>query len=182
MAVPPNRRSAKEAPTKAPTLEPPWLSFAAGALLVLAGLATYLNSFAGPFIFDDELWITKNPSIRQLWPIGSVLWPPSGAIYCGRPVLNLSLAVNYAWGGTGVGGYHAFNLAVHLVAGLALFGIVHRTLLLSRNEIWRAQAARLAFFAALLWLVHPLQTESVTYVIQRAEALMGMFYLLTLYG
>src|SRR5579885_1581758 len=107
MAVSRNRPSAKEAPMTAPPLEPSWFSFAAGVLLVLAGLATYLNSFAGPFIFDDELWITKNPSIHQLWPIGSVLWPPSGAIYCGRPVLNLSLAVNYAWSGANVGSYHA---------------------------------------------------------------------------
>jgi tetratricopeptide (TPR) repeat protein len=98
-------------------------------------------------------------------------------------VLNLSLALNYALGGESVAGYHAVNLAIHVVAGLLLLGLVRRTLLL---PLWQgrfaAVALPLALSVALLWAVHPLQTESVTYVVQRAESLMGLWYLLTLYA
>ena len=99
-------------------------------------------------------------------------FPPAGGLpVSGRPVLNLSFAINYAISGTAVWSYHALNLLIHVLAGLALFGIVRRTL----------SSAFLAFAITLLWVVHPLQTESVTYLSQRAESLMGLFYLLTLY-
>ena len=112
--------------------------------------------------------------------------PPShGETVSGRPVLNLSFALNYAVSGCDVGGYHVTNLAIHLVAALLLFGIVRRTATKFsglRPELTTAQAATsIALAVALLWAVHPLQTESVTYIVQRAESLMGLFYLLTLY-
>jgi tetratricopeptide (TPR) repeat protein len=175
-----------------------WPIFAGAAILSGAALAVYANSFLGPFFFDDAPSIADNPTIRHLWPIGQVLCPPSsgGRTVAGRPMVNLSLAVNYALGGTGVAGYHALNLAIHVLAGLTLFGMVRRSFIR-----WRAMSARqfpaggavripgndalrAAIFAlavALLWTLHPLQTESVSYVVQRAESLMGLFYLLTLY-
>src|SRR5208337_2368430 len=98
---------------------------------------------------------------------------------------NLSLALNYAVSGFDVRGYHVTNLAIHLAAALLLFGIVRRTATTfqgSRPEPTTPPAATpIALAVALLWAVHPLQTESVTYVVQRAESLMGLFYLLTLY-
>jgi tetratricopeptide (TPR) repeat protein len=146
------------------------------AVLVGAGLAVYLNSFAGPFLLDDKGRIVQNPHIRSLWPPWDVV------AHSTRPVVELSVALNYALGGLNPWGYHAFNLAVHLLAGLVLFGIVRRTL---QSEKLRPRYGRpatwLALAVALIWLVHPLQTESVTYVIQRGESLMGLFYLLTLY-
>ncbi|MGD1021058.1 MAG: hypothetical protein ABSA12_17265, partial [Verrucomicrobiia bacterium] len=154
-------------------------------LLVLTGLWAYHNSLTGPFIYDDWLSIQKNPTIRHLWPIWQPLSPPhaGGITVEGRPLINLSLAVNYAIGGTNVRGYHALNLAIHILAGLTLFGIVRRTLLQPRlRERFGAVADELALAVALIWTVHPLQTESVTYIIQRAESMMGLFYLLTLYG
>jgi protein O-mannosyl-transferase len=81
-----------------------------------------------------------------------------------------------------VRGYHALNLIVHILAGLTLLGVVRRTLLHPRLlGSFGAAANGLALTIAILWTVHPLQTESVTYVIQRAESMMGLFYLLTLY-
>jgi hypothetical protein len=153
-------------------------------LLVLAGLWAYHNSFTGSFIYDDRPSIQENPTIRHLWPISNVLSPPheSWITVEGRPLINLSLAVNYAIGGTNVQGYHALNLAIHILAGLTLFGIVRRTLLQPRlRGRFGAVADDLALAVALIWTVHPLQTESVTYIIQRAESMMGLFYLLTLY-
>ena len=150
--------------------------------VVFAGLLAYHNSFFGPFVFDDIPHITENPRIRQLWPPWDVLSPSSSALINARPVVDVSLAVNYALGGYNVWGYHALNLTIHILAGLTLFGIVRRTLRQPPlRERFGAAADGLALAAALIWTVHPLQTESVTYVIQRAESIMGLFYLLTLY-
>ncbi|MFH0981499.1 MAG: tetratricopeptide repeat protein [Planctomycetota bacterium] len=144
-------------------------------LVIAAGVAVYLNSFSGAFVFDDIRNIVDDKRIRRLWP----LW---GSTPASRPLVSLSLAVNYALGELNVWGYHAVNLGVHLLAALTLFGIVRRTLSHEALcETYRGEAPWLALTVALIWVVHPLQTESVTYVIQRAESMMGLFYLLTLY-
>jgi tetratricopeptide (TPR) repeat protein len=175
-----------------------WSGLCACLGIVLAALVVYHGTLAAPFVFDDSESIAKNATIRHLWPLGAVLSPPydQGQTVGGRPILNLTLALNYAISGTQVGSYHALNLLIHILAGLALFGVVRRTLERVGTggppvRGMRATAARadgraarpylLAFAAALLWTVHPLQTEAVTYVVQRAESLMGLFYLLTLY-
>jgi hypothetical protein len=117
-----------------------------------------------------------------------------GITISGRPVLNRSLAVCYAVSGTNAWSYHAFNLLIHALAGLTLFGVVRRTLqrpmpcrsLLAgdssrASSLLQSNALPGAFTAALLWTLHPLQTEAVTYVIQKTESLMGLFFLLTFY-
>lgn len=156
------------------------------AVLVVATVAAYANSFAGVFLFDDIIRIVEEERIRRLWPIGPLL---SGE----RPVVDLSLAFNYAISGLNPWSYHAFNLAVHILAGLTLFGIVRRSIAnwqqgskedrIAKVEQRSDQRQRhiIAFAVALIFLVHPLQTQSVTYVIQRGESMMGLFYLLTLY-
>ena len=152
-------------------------------LIVGAGVLAYHNSFGGAFIFDDFSSIGENSSITKLWPPWQALSPPSGGeAVQNRPIVNFSLAINYALGGTDVWGYHATNLAVHLLAALTLFGIVRRTLRLPTvSEGLRENSTLLALATALIWMVHPLQTEAVTYIIQRTESLAGMFYLLSLY-
>jgi tetratricopeptide (TPR) repeat protein len=154
-------------------------------LLVIVGLLAYQNSFVAPFVFDDSNVVTDNWTIRRLWPVWSALSPPhaGGSTVEGRPVLNYSFALNYAFSGVRPWGYHAMNLAIHILAGLTLFGIVRRTL--SRPVLQKqfgGRATWLALAIAMIWTLHPLQTEAVTYVAQRAESLMGLFYLLTLYG
>src|SRR5579871_2059786 len=168
---------------KATRLSQGRIVLAGAAIIILAVLAAYHNSFTVPFILDDATSIRHNLSIRHLWPIWPVLSPPPTAFVAGRPVLNLSLALNYALGGTDAWGYHAFNLIVHILAALVLFGIVRRTLLSAtlRNRFGDS-ATLLGLAAAVLWTVHPLQTEAVTYISERCESLMGLFYLLTLYG
>jgi tetratricopeptide (TPR) repeat protein len=158
----------------------------AGVLLVLATLAAYHNSFSGPFVYDDIPSIKDNPTIKDLDDLKTVFTPPndSGITVNGRPLINLSLAINWAIGKESVTGYHVVNFLIHSIGGLALFGLVRRTLLLPLlRDRFKSEALSLplAFAAALIWLVHPLQTESVTYIIQRAESLVGMFYLLTFY-
>ncbi len=144
-------------------------------LVIAATVAVYTNSFDGAFVFDEKRDIIHNASIHHLWPPWEVL---SGR----RPVVDLTLAFNFALGGVKVEGYHAVNLAVHVIAALTLYGIIRRTLLRKRfRDRFGRASSHLALTVAVIWAVHPLQTQSVTYVIQRAESLMGLFYLLTLY-
>jgi protein O-mannosyl-transferase len=157
----------------------PW----APALIILAIVAAYANSLNGPFILDDLTSIPDNPTIRDIRQIGQVLSPPKeGQTVSERPLLNLSFAVNYAIGGVDVRGYHATNVAIHITSALLLFGIARRTMLLPKlRRRWSELSTPIAFAIALLWAVHPLQTHAVTYIVQRAESLMGLFYMLTLY-
>ena len=103
-------------------------TFLAAGLMLVALLVAYHNSFHVPLLLDDDRAITQNATIRQLWPPSEVWSPPKDSGVSGRPVLNLTYALNYAAGGLQVGGYHAVNLAVHLFAALTLFGIIRRTL------------------------------------------------------
>jgi tetratricopeptide (TPR) repeat protein len=149
-------------------------------LLLAAGFTAYSNSLTGPFIFDDFESIVHNPHLRQLWPIWDALRAPAQLNW--RPVVSLSLALNFWLGGLHVVGYHLFNLTVHLLVSLLLFAIVWRTLCGLRNTPWTPPSARWAAAAiALIWMVHPLHTESVNYVTQRSELLMAFFLLLTVY-
>ena len=146
------------------------------ALVVVAAIVAYHNSFSGTFILDDVRQIVEEQRLQNLgepWAIIS---------HSRRPVVDLSFAVNYAVDGLNVRGYHAVNLAVHIMAALTLFAVVRRTLLSERLAARFKQASPwLALTAALIWTVHPLTTQSVTYVIQRCESMMGLFYLLTIY-
>ncbi len=152
-------------------------------MIVLAALAAYHNSFAVPFLFDDPFSVEDNLTIRHLWPIWNALSPSATSFVGGRPAMNFSLALNYALGGTSVWGYHVFNLAVHVLAGLTLYGIMRRTFARPvLRERFGASGERVALAVAVIWTVHPLQTEAVTYLSQRCESLMGLFYLLSLYG
>ena len=94
-------------------------------VIVLAGVLAYGNSLTGVFVFDDLLAIRDNPTIRQ-W--STALSPPFDNPVAGRPLVNLSLALNYAISGLQPWSYHLFNWAIHLAAGLVLFGLVRRTL------------------------------------------------------
>jgi len=168
-----------ENPTRGPGL---CRTVAAFALLALVALAAYHNSFTGPFIFDDIRSIVENPRLRHL---ATTLPenPENGATLVGRPLLRSSLWLNHALGGKEVAGYHAVNLLLHVLTAWTLWALTRRLLESPRlGARYGEQSWGLALAIVLLWTVHPLQTESVTYVVQRAEILGGLFYLLTLYG
>lgn len=179
------RRPHSGQPASAPApVTPTWRPVAlAAALLVLCGAAAYWNSLEGVYLFDDHSQLTRtNPYIKSLWPITEAMKAPSGSPAEGRPVLALSFAVSYALAGLAPRGNHLFNLVIHLCCGLTLLGLVRRLLRSPRlRPAFGGHATFLGFAVALLWLLHPVNTKSVTYVVQRAESLMGLFYLLTLY-
>jgi tetratricopeptide (TPR) repeat protein len=152
----------------------------AAATIVAATLAAYAGSFRGVFVFDDRGTLVDNPTLHSWW---AALFPPNNGIpVAGRPIANLSFAINRTLTGNQPWGYHLGNLLIHLGAVLALFGVVRRTLMRGVAGVPREAALPLAWAIALLWAVHPLQTEAVTYLSQRVESLMGLFYLLTLYA
>ncbi len=95
-------------------------------VIALAALAVYHNTFAVPFVFDDlESIVTNNPTIRHPWPLWRALSPPSGGLtVSARPLVNLSLAMNYEISGLHVWSYHAFNLAIHILAAVTLFAVL----------------------------------------------------------
>jgi Tfp pilus assembly protein PilF len=177
----------------------------AAALIVAAGFWAYANSLDGTFVFDDHAAIVQNPNIRTLWPLATAMSAPRDITLSARPVASLTFAINYALapldsrdtfdrGRTdtsataaerferNVRGYHFLNLAIHLAAALALFGLVRRTLLSPRLRRRLGRAADgLSLATAIVWVVHPLHAEAVTYLVQRVESLAGLFVLLTLY-
>lgn len=157
--------------------------FMYAVMLVLASLLAYENSFLGVFHFDDFPCIVTNHSLKSL----SDTWNASGDEIPGglrrRDVGRWTFAFNRSLHDLDPWGYHAVNLTIHLTAGLFLMGLVRRTMALpTMPPSIRRHSLTLAFCVSLLWIVHPLQTESVTYIVQRLESLMGMFFLASLYG
>jgi hypothetical protein len=158
-------------------------SLAYGCLIALVGMLTYANSLSGPMLFDDHTAIVRNLHIRRLWPPIDALAAARDNELASRPLVNLSFAINYALGGLAVRGYHVVNVGMHILSALVLFGIIRRTLTIAAPPGRVASAAEgIALVSAMIWMVHPLLTESVDYLTQRTELMMGLFYLLTLYA
>src|SRR5262249_26575065 len=149
--------------------EAPWIPLA----LAAAALVAYANSFGNPFLFDDLPRIAHNERIRALWS-------PEVLSGTSRPFVQWTFALNYAVSGLHAWSYHALNALIHALAAITLFAVVRRSL--RRTSRYRNSATPLAFASALVWVVHPLHTEAVTYVVQRSEALCGLLYLLAVYG
>src|SRR5665213_1151879 len=104
-----------------------WAPALAGLVIAAAAWAAYANSFSAPFVFDDILGIERNPALRSLWPLTGPLRTTADTTLSGRPVASLSFALSYKASGLRVEGYHGMNLLIHVLAGLALLGILGRT-------------------------------------------------------
>lgn len=155
-----------------------------GQLGLLVGLVVlaYARSGDAPFVFDDTPAVVGNTTIRHLWPPWDALQPPADATGAtGRPLVNLSLALNYALGGLAPRGYHFTNVALHLLTALMLWKVLRRALHLVPRLSEAETADAVAFGATLLWATHPLLSESVICIVQRNEILVALCYLLTFY-
>lgn len=163
---------------------PGWLLGILGAAILGGTLVwVYGPRIDAPFVFDDSATIVENPSIRRLWPLadGGPLDPPPANPVHARPLVNLSFAVNYHFGGLDPTGYRLANLAIHLLSALLVWNIVASTLRLDYFAgRFTRQASVLGFATAFVWAVHPLAIESVVYVTQRTELMMAFCYLGTL--
>lgn len=139
----------------------------------------FLNSFAGTFVFDDIHEIQKNPALERLMPPWEAMF--TGNKVPARPLPYLTFAIDHAIWGTNPFGYHGANLLIHVVAALSLFELTRCTLCSPRlRSRWGEFAVPLSLVIATIWAVHPLQTQSVTYIYQRIESLAGMCCLIAL--
>ena len=153
------------------------------AAIVVVCALTYANGLWHPFIFDDFGTVVFNPQIRNLWDVARVFAPLAESPVAGRPLVNLSFAINYAIGGLHVFGYHVGNLALHLGCALVAFGLVRRTLdTPGLSGVFGLPSTAIALAVAIVWSVHPLTSEVVDYITQRSESMMALCYLLTLYA
>jgi hypothetical protein len=155
------------------------------AVIALLGLLAYSNTFDAPFTFDDFKNIGENPIIKDL---NHFIEPSTAEGYHkyaalkSRYVGYLTFALNYRAHGLDVRGYHAVNLAIHIVNALLLYWLVlltFRTPFMKDSRL-KDYAGRIALFSALLFVAHPVQTQTVTYIVQRLASLATLFYLLSL--
>jgi tetratricopeptide (TPR) repeat protein len=158
------------------------------AILAISIGAVYIPALSVPFIFDDVDTIIRNESITTVQPLFGTkakpgpLNPPANIPTAARPLVNLSFAINYKFGQLNPTGYHATNAVIHFFSAILLWAIVRRALCLSYFAgRFDAVASWLALAVALIWALHPLQTEAVIYATQRTELMMALFYLATLY-
>ncbi|MFQ5585924.1 MAG: hypothetical protein ACE5GF_03780 [Thermodesulfobacteriota bacterium] len=150
--------------------------YIAGLLVAVAVLVVYANTFTSTFHFDDIPHIVENYRIRSLGNIPALLLGHRG-------VTMVTFALNYAVGGLDVVGYHLVNTVVHIVNGTMVYLLVFLTLNVVQQTgegVDEFRSKRIAICAALLFSVHPIQTQAVTYVVQRMEILASLFYLLAL--
>jgi len=159
----------------------------------------YSNTLSAPFYFDDEANIIRNPHIRftQI-TLDRLIKAGVESLLSNRPVANISFGLNNYFGGYHVLGYHLVNLVIHMITGLLLYLLVKTTLQLSWGtdrdasilkipavgaeplQRWRSpDPSWVSFWAAALWLVHPVQTQSVTYIVQRMNSMAAMFCVLS---
>jgi protein O-mannosyl-transferase len=150
------------------------------ALLVVSILAVYLPSISHPFVFDDIPELVHNSDVLTFTGCLDTVSRSRNTGLSGRPVACLTFAANVAVAGFSVRAFHLVNITIHIAAALALFGILRRTISPIEHPSTHSPTA-LAGVITLIWALHPLQTESVTYIIQRIESLAGFWYLLTLY-
>lgn len=152
--------------------------------MIATAALPFINSLSAPFVLDDTGTVVDNPYLRHLWPLSSAFGAPIQSALAGRPVVSLTFAINYALAGSlEPAVFRVVNLAIHLMVGWLLYCLVSRTLESSpATERYRETATPIAAVTALLWLVHPLNTEVIDYITQRTESLMALFYVLTLYA
>ena len=165
-------------------------------LIATAGFAVYSNTFQVPFVFDDNSSIVNNRTVRG---IGSAIYAfqhDLGFVQ-NRIVVFLTFALNYQFGGLDVTGYHVVNLVVHMTSSLLVFALLRQTFLtpffaLDGDEFGFTSVNRgttsgflapqwfIPLAGALFFAVHPVQTQAVTYIVQRLSSMAALFYLLAL--
>lgn len=178
-------------------------SFSIFILFAIAGSLVYSNTIDSPFVFDDEPRIEENLAIRMSeLSFSSIMKAAFGKnTASSRPVGNISFALNYYLHQYDLKGYHIFNILVHVAAGFLLYNFLKITLIIHRqgtnticdynsDKEYRPQSgtdggntcfSMMAFFPSFIWFVHPVHTQSVTYIIQRLNSMAAMFYLLSLF-
>jgi len=164
------------------TSAPNYFAGAGSALLLTAvisfiAIVIYSNTFQVPFQFDDQISILGNPAVKDLGNLKAIFqFSPT------RFFTYVTFALNYYFNELNVFGYHLVNLIIHICVSLLVMWFVHLTFATPavKDTPPAVHKKTIAFLAALLFVVHPIQTQAVTYMVQRLASLATLFYLATL--
>jgi len=152
---------------------PPQRTIIMIVVLLLAGIAAHITSMRGTFVFDDYGDIIQNERVHGLGQLDVIVQRAR------RPLTEITFAINYSISELETWSYHIVNIGIHLLTGIALLLLTQR-LLEPIGDRLRVDTNIVAFVAVLFWIVHPLSTATVTYIVQRAESLASLFYVVTL--
>ncbi|NNL77454.1 MAG: tetratricopeptide repeat protein [Desulfobacterales bacterium] len=151
------------------------------ALLVIIVILIYADTLTTPFIFDDISNIKDNPHIRVPFPsLRNLAWAGFHSPETNRPIANISFALNYYFHGYNLVGFHLVNILIHIAAGIFLYFLIKATLTTPTLRSRYEKFGWIPFFATFIWMVHPLQTQSIAYLVQRMNSMAAMFYVLSL--
>lgn len=163
------------------------LAAAVTAAFLVGAFVLYANALHGPFVFDDDPNIAGNEHIRiSSLSVHALRDAAFESPIPNRPVANVSFALNYLAHGYSLAGFHVVNVIVHVLAAVFLFFLLKATLEIcpgrsvGKPDDKPYSPAVLAFLAALVWFVNPVQTQAVSYVIQRMTGMAGMFFVLAM--
>lgn len=143
-------------------------------MLATLVLLAYANAWRAPFVFDDKTNLAANRALQSgsFWSFVASEPEDTGSTLAGRPVARLSFGVNRLLAWHSPASYRAGNVIIHLACALLLAGVFRRIARSVGHGKWsERESVLLAWSAAALWALHPLQTAAVTYVVQRVEAL-----------
>jgi Flp pilus assembly protein TadD len=150
-------------------------------LLAIIVVFIYADTLTTPFIFDDINNIRDNSHIRIPVPsLKNLAWAGFHSPEANRPVANISFALNYYFHGYNLVGFHLVNILIHLCTGFLLYFLTKATLAAPALRTTFEKFGWIPFFTAFIWAVHPLQTQSVAYLVQRMNSLAALFYVLSL--
>lgn len=155
--------------------------FIAVLFIFFSILLAYGHTLNYAFHFDDLKTFVENPNLH----IKDLSWNHlSPILHANRPIANLTYALNFYFDRLETRGYHLVNILIHFVTAVLVYFIFLKTLSLPGLEepfsTLTFYRDKISLLGALLWAVHPVQTQAVTYVVQRMASLAAMFYLLSL--
>ena len=151
------------------------------SLLAVVVILIYADTLTTPFIFDDIVHIRDNPHIRVTsLSLKNLIRAAFQSPESSRPVANISFALNYYFNGFNLVGFHLVNIIIHLAGGFFLYLFSKATLKTPGLRCRSGKYGWIPFFTAFIWMVHPLQTQSVAYLVQRMNSLAAMFYILSM--
>ena len=144
--------------------------------IIVVGILLYSNTFYAAFHYDDYSNIVNNANIH--WDeISLKNFKKLFRWFLDRDVSYLTFSLNYYWGGLNVVGYHIFNLTIHVASGILLYLFLFETINLPVNKgKYGEKAEAIAGISSLLWLANAVQTQSVTYIVQRMTSMASLFY------
>jgi hypothetical protein len=161
------------------------LLYACGVPILLAvlGFALYGNTINSEFHLDDYPNLVENAAIHMTsLDAASLKRALSASVGGNRPVASLLFALNFRAAQFNVRSFHITSIICHILAGWLLYLFLRRTLLMFRfSGRFDGRAGLVALLATLVWFAHPIQTQAVTYIVQRANVLSGLFSFAALY-